>query len=63
MSEANSFRPSRKDALEERKRGEKERLDRMLIEGLESGDAIRADDEYWEQLRKRAEQRARNGTK
>ena len=44
---------------EEQKRAEAERLDRMLIEGAESGEPIRTDDSYWQQLRKRVEKKVR----
>lgn len=43
---------------EEQKRAEKERLEEMLLEGLDSGPPIRATDEYWHDLRKRVERRS-----
>jgi antitoxin ParD1/3/4 len=42
---------------EEQKRAEQEKLERMLIEGIESGPPIRANDKYWDDLRKRVEAR------
>lgn len=37
-----------------------ERLERLLIEGLDSGEPIEVDDEYWNRLRDRLRQGARN---
>ena len=42
---------------EDQKRAERERLEGLLLEGLDSGQPIRATDEYWKDLRKRVEQR------
>ena len=39
-----------------------ERLEKQLLEGLDSGEAIRATDKYWNNLRSRLERRA-NGRK
>jgi antitoxin ParD1/3/4 len=43
---------------EEQKRAEQDRMERKLLDGLESGQPIRATDEYWRKLRKRIEQGA-----
>ncbi|MFI5379041.1 MAG: type II toxin-antitoxin system ParD family antitoxin [Tepidisphaerales bacterium] len=42
---------------EDQKRAERERLEGLLLEGLDSGQLVRATDEYWKDLRKRVEQR------
>ena len=36
---------------EDQKRAEREKLERMLLEGVESGEPIRVTDEYWKTLR------------
>ena len=43
---------------DEQKRMEQERLEKMLLEGLDSGDSIRVSDSYWDGLRERIDRRA-----
>ena len=42
----------------DQKRAEQVRLEEMLVEGLDSGEPIRATDEYWQNLRNGVEKRA-----
>ena len=42
----------------DQKRAEQKRLEEMLVEGLDSGEPIRATDEYWHNLRSGVEKRA-----
>ena len=42
----------------DQRQAERERLEKMLQEGLDSGEPIRADDAYWQALRKGVEERA-----
>jgi antitoxin ParD1/3/4 len=46
---------------EDQKRAERERLDQMLLDGMNSGKPIRANDAYWDDLRSRVERRAAEG--
>ena len=48
-------------ALIERAKNGKERLEALLIEGLESGDPIRLDADEWSRIRRDVEQRLSNG--
>jgi antitoxin ParD1/3/4 len=48
-------------ALIERAKNGKERLDALLIEGLDSGDTIRLDADEWKRIRKDVEDRLSNG--
>lgn len=43
---------------EDKERAEKERLEEMLLHGLDGGESIRATDAYWDDLQRRVEQRA-----
>lgn len=43
---------------DEQKRTEQQRLEQMLLDGLDSGDPIRVTDAYWDDLAARARQRA-----
>jgi len=47
---------------QEQRRAEQERLEKKLLEGMDSGEPIRVTDEYWNKLRSRVERRA-NGRK
>ena len=40
--------------MEDQKRRAKQRLDTLLLEGLNSGEATRADSAFWTELRKEA---------
>jgi antitoxin ParD1/3/4 len=49
------------EALIERAKTGKEKLEELLVEGLNSGDPIPLDDDQWSQIRKEVNQRIANG--
>lgn len=45
---------------EDQKRAERDKLERMLLDGLESGEPIEVTDAYWRALRSRLQRRAKS---